>query len=138
LTHGIDLLNQKEILRQYIQNIYDADIRPWVFIDPDIEQVKAAHRIGAMGITLNCHSLTELRTKEDEHSEIQKLVDAAHTASKLGLRVGAGCGITYQTVSQLLPITDIELVIFGHAVVARSLFVGLEHAAREALQSLQS
>jgi pyridoxine 5-phosphate synthase len=64
-------------------------------------------------------------------SELDKLEDSAQVASKLGLAVIAGGGLSYQNVSRVVEIEEVSEVCIGHHVISRALFIGLEEAVRE-------
>ncbi|GAI70072.1 unnamed protein product, partial [marine sediment metagenome] len=50
---GMNLLNIKEDLKLFISNLRENGIIVGIFVDPDIEQVKEAARIGAQYIEIN-------------------------------------------------------------------------------------
>ena len=53
------------------------------------------------------------------------------SGKSLGLRVNAGHGLTYQNVESIAAIKGMEELNIGHAIVARSIAVGLKEAVRE-------
>jgi pyridoxine 5-phosphate synthase len=61
---------------------------------------------------------------------------AAH-AKSLGLGVNAGHGLDYSNVQPIAAIPEIDELSIGYAVIARSLFVGLDNAVREMLALVQ-
>ena len=65
--------------------------------------------------------------------EIKKLTAAATLAHKLGLRVNAGHGLNYQNTPIIRAVPHLETLNTGHAIISRSVFVGLRQAVREML-----
>jgi len=70
--------------------------------------------------------------------EIRKLTRAAELAHKLGLRVNAGHGLTYQNTPRILGVPHLEMLNTGHSIIARALLVGLRQAVREMLALMTS
>ena len=67
----------------------------------------------------------------DAAAELARLERGAAAAKALGLRVNAGHGLDYRNVARVARIPMIEELNIGFAIVARSLFVGIERAVRE-------
>ena len=103
-------------------------IRVGIFIDPDMEQIKEAVRVGAQYIEINTSEYTRTERVKDEVIRIARVAKAAR---REGLVVHAGHGIDYKNVIPLLGITEITGYSIGFAIVARALFVGMRQAVRE-------
>ena len=50
---------------------------------------------------------------------------------KVGLRVNAGHGLTYQNVGLLVESLVVEELHIGHSIVSRAVFVGIQNAVSE-------
>jgi pyridoxine 5-phosphate synthase len=133
---GLDVGHQRDTVRKYIQNLRDGDIDVSLFIDPDLEQVRAAHRLEVTMIELHAGKYCDARGEADRNAELTRLLDAARTAQKLGMRVAAGRGLNYQNILPLVQFDEIEEYNIGHSIVARALFVGFERAVRDLLALL--
>ena len=59
---------------------------------------------------------------------------AASAAHDLGLRVNAGHGLHYHNVQPVAAIKELVELNIGHAIIARSMFTGLQGAVREMKQ----
>ena len=105
-----------------------------LFIDPDLDQVRASHKVDADQIEINTAKYTEARDAEEGRRELEKILNAAKTASKLGLRVAAGHGLNYTNIRPVAAIPEIEEFNIGHAIVARAVLVGLDRAVREMIE----
>ncbi len=128
---GLDAVGGRDGLRRVVKTLHDADIRVSLFIDPDLDQVRAAHRAEAETVELHTGRYCEARLQGDRGRELARLVDACKAASKLGVEVAAGHGLNYQNVEPVAAIPEIEELNIGHAIVARAVLVGLERAVRE-------
>ncbi|MBI5508111.1 MAG: pyridoxine 5'-phosphate synthase [Deltaproteobacteria bacterium] len=128
---GLDVTHHKDGLKKFLQSLKDADIETSLFIDPDLDQVRAAHRIEAQAVELHTGKFCDARGDAERRAELQRLADAAMAAAKLGLKVAAGHGLNYHNIGALLPIPEIEEYNIGHGIVAHAVFVGLERAVRD-------
>jgi pyridoxine 5-phosphate synthase len=133
---GLDVTHHKDHVKKYVQSLKDGDITVSLFIDPDLDQVRAAHRIEANAVELHTGKFCDARGESAQRAELQRIADAARAASKLGLRVAAGHGINYHNVFGLVPIPEIEEYNIGHAIIAQAIFVGLDRAVRDMIALL--
>lgn len=128
---GLDVVGQRETVQKVIRTLRDGEIDVSIFLDPDIDQVKAAHKVGAPRIELHTGRYCEARTARERQRELSRIVDAAKTAAKLGIEVAAGHGLNYDNVEPIAALREITELNIGHAIVARSVFVGFQQAVRE-------
>jgi len=133
---GLDAVHHRDHLKKYVQNLRDGDIHVSLFIDPELEQVRAAHRLDAMTVELHTGKYCDARGEPERRAELQRLIDAARAASKLGLRVAAGHGLNTMNIRELVRIEEIEEYNIGHALIARAVLSGLDAAVREMLALL--
>ncbi|MCI0658852.1 MAG: pyridoxine 5'-phosphate synthase, partial [Acidobacteria bacterium] len=82
-------------------------------------------------IEINTGKYADARTEELRSLELTKVENAARAGRKLGLLVAAGHGLTYQNVSPIAAISEIEELNIGHSIVARAALVGMDRAVRE-------
>jgi pyridoxine 5-phosphate synthase len=54
------------------------------------------------------------------------------------LHVAAGHGLTVRNVGAVAQISEVEEFNIGHSIIARSVFVGLERAVREMIDSIRA
>jgi pyridoxine 5-phosphate synthase len=127
---GLDVVIQQEDLKGYVQDLLQAKIEVSLFIDPDLEQIKAAHRTGAPTIEINTGKYAESKG-EKALEELEKIKEAASFAHRLGLKVVAGHGLDYQNVPPITEIKEIEELSIGFAIVARAAIVGFDKAVKE-------
>jgi len=134
---GLDLTAQRDALAQAVRHLKDGDIQVSLFIDPDLDQVRAAHKLSADRIELHTGRYCEARKSKDRARELLRVVDAARAGAKLGLGVAAGHGLNYQNVEAIARIEEIDELNIGHAIIARALLVGMDRAVRDMLVLMQ-
>jgi pyridoxine 5-phosphate synthase len=128
---GLDAVGGREAVRKAVKTLGDAEIEVSLFIDPDLDQVKAAHRAEAQAVELHTGRYCDARLAADRRRELGRILDACKCAAKLGLKVAAGHGLNYQNVLPIAAIAEIEELNIGHAIVAHAVLVGMERAVRE-------
>lgn len=125
---GLNLVNFKGDLNNFVKGLKDSGIKVGVFIDPDLNQIFEAKKIGAEYIEINTN---EYSKNPKNLAEIEKIKNMAKKVSESGLAVHAGHGIDYKNIMRLLTIKEITGYSIGFAIVARSVFVGLRKATEE-------
>lgn len=141
---GLDVMARPESVRSAIRTLEGAGLEVSLFIDPDLEQLDAASRIGAGLVELNTAAYAEAVPKGlSEHEpgyrrELDKMVEASEFAASRGIRVLAGHGLTYRNVRPISRILQVEELNIGHNIVARATLVGMERAVREMLSAMNA
>ena len=120
-----------------MKTLRDAEIEVSLFIDAELDQVKAAHRAEATIVEFHTGRYCEARLAADRRRELNRLVDACKAAAKLGLTVAGGHGLNYQNVLPVAAIPEMEELNIGHSIVARAVLVGFERAVREMKELLR-
>ncbi len=130
---GLNVVGAAKSLTRTVARLKKAGISVSLFIDPRTEQIRAAADAHADFIELHTGTFANARNESEQATEIKKLTAAATLAHKLGVRVNAGHGLNYQNTTAILAVPHLETLNTGHAIIARSLFVGLRQAVREML-----
>ena len=133
---GLDVVMSRETVKEQIRFLKDADIRVSLFIDPDVDQLRAAHKAAADAVELHTGAFCEAKSKDIRQKELGRLIDIAKTCSKLGLEVFAGHGLNLQNIAPVAAILEITEFNIGHSIVSRSVFVGMTQAVREMKQAI--
>ena len=128
---GLDAIGQRDEVRRVTRALRDGGIEVSLFIDPDLEQIKASHRADAQAVELHTGQYCDARGAEERKRELSRLLDAAKAAAKLGMRVAAGHGLDYWNVTPVARIEEITELNIGYAIVCRAILVGLERAVRD-------
>jgi pyridoxine 5-phosphate synthase len=135
---GLDVVNQRDALARVVKSLMDGDIAVSLFIDPDLDQVRAAHKVNAERVELHTGRYCETRDPRERERELARILDAAKAATKLGLGVAAGHGLSYDNVKPIARIDEITELNIGHSIVARAVLVGFERAVREMLELMRN
>jgi pyridoxine 5-phosphate synthase len=128
---GVDVLLNHTLVRKTAIELREAGVTVSIFVDPDYAQIRAIAKIGISTIQINTAGYAEARLEDEATMEIDKIIQAARAAAKLGLRVLAGHGLNYRNVKPVARIPEIVELNIGHAIVARAVLVGMERAVRE-------
>ncbi len=135
---GLDVAGQVTRLKSVVAKLADAGIMTSVFIDALPEQVDAAARIGAKVCEIHTgpyahafHAKGRDRESAAVVAEITKIRDAGAAVRALGMRFNAGHALNYFNVQSVASLPGVGELHIGHAIVSRSLFVGLREAVRQ-------
>lgn len=131
---GLDLITHQDHIRQAITTLKNAGIAVCIFIDPDLDQIKIAHKIDADMIEIHTGAFCDAVTKLQKQKEFLRIVDAAKIGTKLKLEVNAGHGISYNTIKAFKGLTEISEFSIGHSIVSRAVLTGMEQAVRDMKQ----
>lgn len=134
---GLDVVFLQAHLRQIIRELHTSDIRVSLFIDPQMDQVKMASRLEADAVELNTGNYANLPRGADPSGELERLRESSKLASRLGMKVLAGQGLTPANASAIAALPEIEELNIGHSIIARAVLVGLERAVQELLTVLR-
>jgi pyridoxine 5-phosphate synthase len=135
---GLDIASREKALKGAIARLAAAGIRVSVFIDAELRQVEAAHRIGASVCEIHTgpyahafHSKGRDAEIPEVVSEIRKIQTAGEAIRALGMRFNAGHALNYFNVQPVAALPGVRELHIGHAIVSRALFVGMREAVRE-------
>ncbi len=131
---GLEIAGQRDRIEKIVGLLHDGGIPVSLFIEPDLNQVKAAHKVSADYVELHTGRYANARRMKEEHAEVEAITQAAKLAYKLGIGVNAGHGLNYRNVKRLTQIPEIVEYNIGHSIIARAVLVGLEQAVREMKQ----
>ena len=123
---GLDVKNQKHYLSSFLPEIIESGIRTSLFIDPDLNQIKAAKELGVYAVELHTGKYSRLYKHKNFDDELKKIVDAATFCSEIGLECHAGHGLDFKNVSNISSIPEVVELNVGHFLISQSLFDGLE------------
>jgi pyridoxine 5-phosphate synthase len=135
---GLDVAGQEPKLREAVARLAGAGIVTSVFIDAELPQVEAAARIGAKVCEIHtgpyAHAF-HARGRDAESgpvvAELDKIRRAGEAIRGLGMRFNAGHALNYFNVQPVAALAGVRELHIGHAIVARSVFIGLREAVRE-------
>ena len=133
---GLNVAAQESSLRATVEKLQSNGTSVSMFIDPDLEQVRASAAIGARMIEL--HTGTFANTTGSERAKVTaRLQAAAELAHSLGLRVNAGHGLTTTNLPDLFSVPHLVELNIGHHLISRAVFIGLRAAVIEMREVMQ-
>jgi pyridoxine 5-phosphate synthase len=127
---GLDVLMYTEKTDEVAGNLKAAGIAVSIFIDPDLEQIKACYKLGIKAIEINTGEYAKNWNNSYAKLELDKIEKSVIYARKVNMRVLAGHGLTYQNIHPIAAMTGIEELNIGHSIIANATFMGLEKAVR--------
>ncbi|MBI2278321.1 MAG: pyridoxine 5'-phosphate synthase [Dechloromonas sp.] len=141
---GLDIVAQESRLKDVIARLAEAGIVTSVFIDAELPQIEAAARIGARVCEIHtgpyAHAF-HARGRDAEApavlAELTKIRLAGQGIRDLGMRFNAGHALNYYNVQPVARLAGVRELHIGHAIVSRSIFVGLREAVREMKQLMR-
>ncbi|MEO6975946.1 MAG: pyridoxine 5'-phosphate synthase [Gallionella sp.] len=125
---GLDVVRYFDTIKAACARCEEAGIRVSLFIDPDAKQIDAARSAGAPVVELHTGKYADTDSVSEHVHELQRIRSAAEHAHAQGLQVNAGHGLNYHNVQEIVAIPNIVELNIGHAIIAESLFIGLEAA----------
>jgi pyridoxine 5-phosphate synthase len=136
---GLDVAAKIDELTRFTNSLHKHNIQVSMFIDPDLQQVKAVKRTGAGIIELHTGAFASAydmgqATWEDE---LDKLKNMSEIARKMDLIVNAGHGLNYRNVKYVAQIPGLWELNIGHSIMSRAVLAGLERAVRDMLELMK-
>lgn len=134
---GLNVFLNRNLIKRQADLLRQGGVIVSLFVDPDLEQIKAAHRVGADYIEIHTGAYCEARNNEERRAELAKIETAIRAGHKLGLGVNAGHGLNYQNVEAVVALGGIEEFNIGHSIVGRAVLVGMKQAVQDMLTLLR-
>lgn len=136
-SRGWDVAPNAEFLASLIERFKDAGIRTSIFVNADIDVIKAAASTGAERVELYTKPYADAYSKDREKA-IAPFVEAAIAAKKLGLGVNAGHDLNLDNLAYLVSrIPFLNEVSIGHALICNALYFGLEETIKRYKSALR-
>jgi pyridoxine 5-phosphate synthase len=135
---GLDIVAREAALRAAVAQLADAGIVTSVFIDADPRQIEAAARIGARVCEIHtgpyAHAFNAKGRDPESAAVVERLAEiraAGEAIRRAGMRFNAGHALNYFNVQPVAALPGVRELHIGHAVVSRSVFVGMREAVRQ-------
>ncbi len=114
-------------LKEFIKALQGTGIKVSLFVDPDETTIHQAADAGADAVELHtgtyAHGVGE--------TELARLINAAALCETLGLQCHAGHGLTFENVSAVAAIPQIQELNIGHYLIGEAMWLGLPGAVSE-------
>jgi pyridoxine 5-phosphate synthase len=127
---GLNMIEQKDHLKDTINRIHEAEIPVSLFINPEKTDIELSAEIGADMVEIHTGLYADAAVSDRER-ELNKVVEAVKYADEIGLKPNAGHGLTYFNVKGVAAIPEIRGLYIGHSIISRAVLVGIERAVRE-------
>lgn len=134
---GWDTVKNRDFLREIIDEFRNHDIRTSIFVDPDPRMIEGASKTGTDRIEL----YTEHYAREyanGNKAAVDPYAACALQAKELGLGINAGHDLSLENIrffkEQVPGLLEVSI---GHALIAESLYDGLQNVIRRYLQLLK-
>lgn len=134
---GWNVTDNVDFLTEVVDRLKEAGIRTSIFVNPDVEQIKAAARTGVDRIELYTKPYADLY-RTDREAAVAPFVEASRAAHNAGLGVNAGHDLNLENLrffSEKLPYLD--EVSIGHALISDALYLGLRETIRQYKECLK-
>jgi len=134
---GLNISSDKKRFEEIIKELHSKEILVSLFIDPEPANVDLAVELNADIIEIHTGKYANTRTEKDQITELSKIGFTSRMATELGLIVTAGHGLNYSNVFPIMSISEIQEISIGHAIIARSVFTGLNKAVEDMIKILR-
>ena len=132
---GLDIKSMSPSKFLFLQNAIKEmrvnNIETSLFIDPELDQINLTIKSGARCIELHTGSYANAANEQEKKYELDRIISAAEYAKKNDLKIHAGHGLNLSNLADICKIACIEELNIGHAVIADSVFKGLETSIKD-------
>jgi pyridoxine 5-phosphate synthase len=110
-------------------------IKMSLFLDPNPEDIKLAHKLGADAIELHTGVFANAQDEQSRKKELIRLKEGADLIHELGMTVNAGHGLNLDNLPFLIEeVPYLQDISIGHALVSKAVFWGLDRTVKEYLK----
>ena len=111
--------------------LQNSGIPAGLLVDPEPEQIRLAHKIGASLVEIHTATYCDAKTAQKRHQAFLNIVDAVKLAHKLKFSVKVGRGLCYKTVKAFKKIDEIDEFSIGHSIISRAILIGMQAAVAD-------
>ncbi len=134
---GLDVKGRPDLYNRVVERLRPAGIFVSFFVDPNPDQIKAAHQCGGDIVEIHTGHYSEAVTEYEAIERFKHIGAAVDSAADLGLAISAGHGLNYVNIKRFGALPNIQEYSIGHSIVARAVLVGFERAVREMVRLLE-
>jgi pyridoxine 5-phosphate synthase len=135
---GLDVASQRARLKDVVARLKGGGLIVSAFIDPEPRQIEAAHACGFGVCEVHTGRYAEAFWKQGRDArspavvaELEKIARSGALIQQAGMRFNAGHALNYVNVQPIAALEGVRELHIGHAIVSRSIFVGLREAVAE-------
>lgn len=134
---GWDVEANFDFLSELVERFKEAGVRTSIFVNADVDAVKAAARTGADRVELYTKPYADLFPTKPE-AAVEPFVKAAEAAHKYGLGVNAGHDLNLENLAFFKrAIPFLKEVSIGHALICDALYLGLKETVKRYKEALK-
>lgn len=134
---GWDTIKHQSFLQEVIKEFQQNGIRTSIFIDTDLKLIEAAAKTGSDRIELYTEAFAT-QFNLGNKAAVKPYKKAAILANKLGLAINAGHDLNLENIQFFKQHTPhLVEVSIGHALIAESLYLGLENVVNMYIHRLK-
>jgi len=134
---GWNTIKHQVFLTEMVQEFKRNGIRTSLFVDPTLEMIEGAAKIGADRIELYTESFAHQYGLGNK-AGIEPYVSAAKLAQELHLGINAGHDLSLDNIQYFKQnIPNLLEVSIGHALICEALYLGLDNVVNMYLQKLK-
>jgi pyridoxine 5-phosphate synthase len=134
---GWNTIKHHDFLTEMVQEFKRNGIRTSIFVDPTLEMIEGAAKIGTDRIELYTESFAHQYSLGNK-SGIDSYVAAAKLANELNLGINAGHDLSLDNIHFFKHnIPNLLEVSIGHALICEALYLGLDNVVNMYLQKLK-
>jgi len=128
---GLNLANKSvcQETQKAVKKLQKSGIEVALFIEPDHKMIDLAKKLDADAVELNTSSYADAENLDEIDREFSRLKDASEYACvDKKLIVNMGHGLDYDNVFMIATLDCVTELNIGHAIIAKSVFSGIETA----------
>ena len=134
---GWDTLKHKDFLIDVVKEFKQNGIRTSIFVDPVLKHIEGAKETGTDRIELYTESFAHQFALGNSDA-VKPFAESAVLAHNIGLGVNAGHDLSLDNIKFFKDnIPNLLEVSIGHALIAESLYLGIENVVQMYLQKLK-
>ena len=124
---GLDVCLNFNYLEKVISPLLKSEINVALFIDPNIEQLIATHKLGIKTVEFHTGAYANAFLNKDKvELELEKIRKSVKYAKEHNINSHAGHGLNYENVSLIASIPNIHELNIGHFLIGEAIFEGLK------------
>ena len=134
---GWDTIKNKDFLVEVVKEFQRNGIRTSIFVDPVLKQIEGAKKTGTDRIELYTESFAHQYALGNKDA-VKPFSESAQLAHDLGLGINAGHDLSLDNIKFFKDhIPHLLEVSIGHALIAESLYLGIENVIQMYLHRLK-
>ncbi|MDP8220533.1 MAG: pyridoxine 5'-phosphate synthase [Candidatus Stygibacter frigidus] len=118
-------------LQETVDELRKSGMNICLLLDPDPMQIKQAIKLDIQAIEICIGNYALLKDKTEISKELINIRKSAELIHQSQFTCAVGHGLDYQNIKELVKINEIREFRIGYALIARSIFTGLDKAIRD-------